>query len=125
MDEQRVYCPGCNHQVRLVITEGHVEGQATLPEGQQLVCLDFGAGCSEGTCPLTGRPGVVMGVRLARSHMNDGAFRVVRGECASCGHFGDMERLDDEHAFCPLCNATNTYLMVKLSDGDVVAVTSA
>lgn len=125
MSEQFVYCPGCNHKVRLVLTEAHVHGHANLPEGAQLVCLDFGEGCSEGACPLTGRPGVVMGMRLARSHLNDEAFRTIHGECGSCGQLVELEMLDGEHAVCPVCEATNTYLVVDLEDGEAVAVTGA
>ena len=123
MEEQRVYCPGCNHKVKLVITDGHPDGQANLPEGAQVVCLDFQEGCSEGKCPVTGKPGVVMGVRLARTHLNDESFRTVHGECASCGFLSELEMLDDEHAVCPLCNTTNTYVLVTLEDGQSVAVT--
>lgn len=123
MNERLVYCPGCNHKVRLVITEGHSGGQATLPEGAQVVCLDFGEGCSEGNCPVTGRPGVVMGVRLAKSHLNDAALRVVHGECASCGALTQLEMVDDEHAVCVLCDSTNSYVIVDLEDGYAVAVT--
>ena len=72
---------------------------------------------------MTGRPGVIMGVRLAKTHLNDAAFRVVHGECASCGFLAALEMVDDEHAVCPLCNATNTYVVVDLEDGDAVAVT--
>jgi hypothetical protein len=125
MDTRHVYCPGCNHKVRLVMTEGHLEGHANLPPGAEVVCLDFGEGCSDGVCPLTSRPGVVMGVRLARSHLRDEAFRTIHGECASCGQVAALEMVDDEHAVCPLCNSTNTYLVVDL-DGDwAVAVTGA
>jgi DNA-directed RNA polymerase subunit RPC12/RpoP len=125
MDTRHVYCPGCNHKVRLVMTEGHLEGQANLPQGAEVVCLDFGEGCSEGVCPLTSRPGVVMGVRLARSHLRDEAFRTIHGECASCGQLAGLEMIDDEHAVCPLCNSTNTYLVVDLDGEWAVAVTGA
>ncbi|HSG49661.1 MAG TPA: hypothetical protein VLA43_17700 [Longimicrobiales bacterium] len=123
MEEKRVYCPGCNHKVRLVITEEHPDGQANLPEGAQVVCLDFGEGCSEGSCPVTGRPGVIMGVRLAKSHLNDAALREVHGECASCGFLTTLEMVDDEHAVCSLCGSTNSYVIVDLEDGYAVAVT--
>lgn len=123
METQHVYCPGCNHKVKLVVTDAHLHGHANLPEGAQMVCLDFGEGCSEGTCPLTGRPGVVMGVRLARSHLNDDAFRVVHGECASCGMLTELEMVDEEHAVCSLCDSTNSYVIVDLEGGYAVAVT--
>ena len=123
MEEQRVYCPGCNHKVKLVITDGHPEGQANLPEGAQVVCLDFKEGCSEGRCPVTGKPGVVMGVRLAKAHLNDEGFRTVHGECAACGFLAELEVLDEEHAMCPLCNTVVSYVMVALEDGHSVAVT--
>ena len=124
MRETRVYCPACNHKVKLVVTPGHADSQATLPDGGEVVCLDFGEGCGEGKCPVTGRPGVVMGVRLAKTHLKDETFRMVHGECGSCGFLTALEMVDDEHALCPLCNTTNAYVMVDLEDGFVVAVTS-
>ena len=125
METRHVYCPGGNHKVRLLVTRGHPEGQANLPPGAEVVCLDFGEGCSEGVCPLTSRPGVVMGVRLARSHLRDEAFRTVHGECASCGQLTALEMVDDEHAVCPLCNSTNSYVIVDLDGESAVAVTGA
>lgn len=89
-----------------------------------MVCLDFGGACGEGTCPLSGRPGIVMGVRLAKSHLNDAAFQLIHGECASCGSMVALEMLDRTHAICPECEATNAYVFIDLEDGSAVAVTS-
>ena len=55
----------------------------------------------------------------------DAAFRVVHGECASCGLLASLEMVDEEHAVCPLCSSTNTYVIVDLEDGDAVAVTGS
>lgn len=123
METSNVYCPGCNHKVRLTLTPGHLDGaQANLPEGGQVVCLDFGQGCSEGACPLTGRPGIVMGVRLAKSHLPHEA-RMIHATCTACGSSAPMEVLDAQHAVCSLCESTNRYVTLKLNDESEVTIT--
>lgn len=123
-DVDHVFCPGCEHEVRLTVTEAHHDGQANLPEGGQVVCLDFGAGCSDRRCPLTGSPGVVMGVRLARSHLHDEAFESVTATCGACGQLAEMEILDDSYAFCPVCGSTSRWVVLDLGSGDQVFVTT-
>ncbi len=122
MDISRVYCPGCNHQVRLTVTTEHRTGHANLPEGGDVVCLDFGEGCSEGACPLTGRPGLVMGVRLAKSHLPHDA-RSLTARCDACGMVAPMEVVDSNHAICSLCESTNEYLIVPVDATTAIAVT--
>ena len=124
MRTEKVFCPSCRHGVRIGVTDGHSYGQANLPEGGQLVCLDFSGACGEGTCPLSGSRGVVMGVRLAKSHLNDDAFQVVHGPCASCGSLVGLRMLDGERAICPDCEAVNEYVFIDLEDGGAVALTS-
>ena len=120
---ERVFCPTCRHAVRVTTTEGHHDGQATLPDGQQLVCLDFGEGCCEGACPLSGTSGVVMGVRLARSHLRDEAFRRVTTWCEGCQSAREMEVLDGQYAFCPDCGTTNRWVALEGDDDSVVSLT--
>lgn len=122
MEISTVYCPGCNHKVRLTITPAHRSGHANLPEGGQVVCLDFGEGCSEGACPLTGRPGLVMGVRLARSHLPHEP-RTLTAHCEACDQVAVMEVLDATHAICSICDSTNEYVIVPVDAEHAIAVT--
>ncbi len=116
MDTQMAWCPGCNHPVRLSLTAEHPgESHANLPEGGELVCLDFQAGCSEGTCPLTGRAGIVMGVRLARSHLPHEA-QTVHTTCTACSQLSELEVLDANYAVCALCDSTLRIVMLTLND---------
>lgn len=124
MNTEVVYCPSCRHGVRIGVTDAHADGHANLPEGGQLVCLDFSGACGEGTCPLSGSRGVVMGVRLAKSHLNDAAFQAVYGPCGSCGALVGLRMLDDRHAICPECESVNDYVFIDLEDGGAVALTS-
>lgn len=117
-----VYCPGCNHKVRLTMTTEHRAGHANLPEGGDVVCLDFGEGCSEGTCPLTGRPGMVMGVRLAKSHLPHDA-KMITAHCDACGNVAEMEILDRTHAVCSICESTTAYTIVHIDETHSVTVT--
>ncbi len=120
---ENVYCPSCRHPVRITVGRGHRDGHANLPDAGEVVCMDFGGACGEGTCPLTGRPGMVMGVRLAKSHLNDAAFQTIHGECASCHAMVALEMLDRDHAICPECETTNRYVFVDFEDGSAVAIT--
>ncbi len=122
LETRTVFCPGCNHKVRLTFTPEHGHAQANLPDGAQVVCLDFGEGCSEGVCPLTGRPGLVMGVRLARSHLPH-EWTTLHGRCDACGAFTELEVVDATHAVCPVCDATNRYLVLPTGEGDALAIT--
>lgn len=117
-----VYCPGCNHKVRLTATPQHRHAHASLPDGGDVVCLDFGEGCSEGSCPLTGRPGIVMGVRLAKSHLPHDARKLI-AHCEACGDVAEMEVLDRTHAVCSICETTNEYVIVPVDETHSIAVT--
>ncbi len=121
---EKVYCAGCGHTVRMAVTEGPHHGQSSLPDGVQLVCLDYREGCSGGRCPNTGSPGVVMAVRLAKSHLNDDAFETVHGRCDACGGVSDLEILSEDYAHCTLCGSTLQWVMMKLDDGEAIILTS-
>jgi hypothetical protein len=119
----RAYCPGCNRSIRLVTTPEHRDGHASLPDGADVVCLDFGAGCTEGRCPVTGAMGIVMGVRLAKSHLRDEAFQTVRATCQACDNVAELEILDDSHVFCPICEATSRWALLAMDDDGGIALT--
>ncbi len=124
MKTENAYCSGCGHQVRLVLVDAPPhDGQANLPDGAEVVCLDFHEGCSEGRCPTTGKKGIVMGVRLAKSHLNDAAFKTVRGRCEFCEEVADLEVLDSTFAVCPLCGATNRWVVLELADETRITLT--
>lgn len=123
-EDERVYCPGCDHEVRLTRPDTP-RGHANLRDDARIVCLDFGQGCSEGSCPLTGSPGIVMGVRLARSHLADEAFETLHTRCGACGTVADLEVLDETYAFCPLCEATTRWMVLEADPGGKVVVSVA
>ena len=119
------YCSGCGHQVRLVFREPPPrDGHANLRDEAEIVCLDYSEQCPGGTCPATGKPGIVMGVRLARSHLNDDAFEALHARCDACGRVADLEILDDTFAHCPLCESTVRYVTLDVGDGEVIALTN-
>lgn len=124
MKAETAFCSGCGHKVRLVFVDPPPhDGHANLRDGAEIVCLDYKEGCTGGKCPQTGRPGIVMGVRLARSHMNDEAFATIHARCDGCGQVADLEVLDETFALCPLCETTNKWVKLTLPDGSSVALT--
>jgi hypothetical protein len=124
MKSEVAYCSGCGHKVRLVFTDPPPRsGHANLPDGAEVVCLDYQEGCTAGRCPTTGKPGIVMGVRLAKSHMNDDAFETVHARCEACGMFCDLQVLDDTFALCTLCETTNRWVKMRLPDDTEIILT--
>lgn len=118
------YCSGCGHKVRLVFTDPPPhDGHANLRDGAEMVCLDYQEECSGGKCPMTGRAGVVMGVRLAKSHLADDQFRTVHGRCDACGQVSDMEVIDAEYVLCTMCESTISWVRLSLSDDTEVVLT--
>ena len=125
MKTELAYCSGCGHKVRLVFTDAPPhDGHANLPDGAEIVCLDYQESCEGGKCPATGKPSVVMGVRLAQSHLNDDAFETVHARCDACGATSDLEVINSDVAMCTLCNTTNRWVRMKLPDGSEVVLTS-
>lgn len=123
MKIQTAHCSGCGHEVRLAFTDPPPRaGHANLRDEAEIVCLDYTEGCPGDACPNTGRPGIVMGVRLAKSHLNDEAFRTVHARCEGCGQISDLEVLDDTFALCTLCETTNRYVTLDMNDGDIIAL---
>jgi hypothetical protein len=125
MRKETAHCSGCGHKIRLVFTDPPPHsGQAPLRDGAEIVCLDYKEECSGGSCPATGKPGIVMGVRLAKSHLNDDAFDTIHARCEGCGEVADLEVLDATFALCPLCNTTNRWVKLSLGDDSEIALTS-
>jgi len=120
MKSTTAFCSGCGQQVRLVFTDAPPhDGQANLREDAEIVCLDYHEGCTAGKCPTTGKAGIVMGVRLAKSHMNDDAFKTIHARCEACGEISDLEVLDESFALCPLCNSTSRWVQLDLGDSTI------
>lgn len=125
MSEETYYCPHCDKNVDIEVTRSREhQGHASLPEGGELVCLDFGAPCADARCPLSGLSSIVMGVRLARSGLREEDWATVHAVCEGCGQPSDMKVLDREHAYCPLCGTTNSWMILEFgADGSSVTIT--
>lgn len=121
----KALCPTCRHPVRLTVTTTPPRhGHANLPDGAELVCLDFGEGCTSSTCPLSGTAGIVMGVRLARSGMRpEEEWDTVHGRCQGCGRMADLEILDRSYGYCPICGTTNRLVLLEMDDESTIAIT--
>lgn len=127
METQTAHCPECDKTVHVSITPVAPHGtHANVPDGGRLVCLEVGEECEGVTCPLSGSSTLLMGVRLARSgEVPYEDWPHVKLLCDGCGRKAGMEVLDSGHAFCPICNSTNTVALFKKADGTYeVAVAS-
>lgn len=123
-DAKSVYCPGCDGQVQITMTRAPAHGgHANLPDGAEMVCLNFGAGCADGRCPMTGIPGIVMGVRLAKSHLGDERFPTMLARCDACENVARLEILDEKYAFCPICESTTQWMRLDVDPGESVVFT--
>ncbi len=119
---KKTYCTHCQKEVDVTLSQAAPRsGQANLQESDEVVCLDFGDRCDGEVCPLSNFRPVVMGVRLARSGLRED-WTTVRAQCEGCGQVSDLNILDKEHAFCPLCGTTNTWMVLELDGDGKVAV---
>jgi DNA-directed RNA polymerase subunit RPC12/RpoP len=128
MEKRTTYCSHCKKDVSLVMTLQPIQhgGHANVPDGHELVCLDFGRACEGGRCPLSGLPTVVMGVRLARSELTGSEpWETVHGVCESCGFPSELAMVGEASARCTLCGSVNRVVLLKLDDGTRVAATGA
>ena len=124
IETRKTYCPRCNRDVTVAITPAPAhEGHANLPDGGNIVCLEFGAQCTGPMCATFAVPRVVMGVRLARSGLRPERLPTIQGLCDGCGRFVHMKAVDDTHALCPDCSTVNTWTMIRLDGEEWVAVT--
>jgi hypothetical protein len=47
-----------------------------------------------------------MGIRLAKSHLNDATFERIHARCEGCGQVSELELIGDV-ALCALCETRN------------------
>lgn len=119
METRTRFCPDCGHRVRLTAAPGPtLHGQANLADGGEVVCLDFDTACCGDACPLTGRPGVVMAHRLARSHLADDRLPRARGRCPACGSDAELERLDEGHVYCTVCETSSAAIFSEFGEAE-------
>ena len=124
MESRSVYCPKCDHDVTVTLTPQPLHGgHATLPDGGETVCLDFGPQCTGEVCAISALPRVVMGVRLARSGLPAERMETVQALCEACETVQRLEIIDETHAHCPACDTVQLWTMVRLDGEEWVAVT--
>ncbi|MEX0892545.1 MAG: hypothetical protein WEB88_10280 [Gemmatimonadota bacterium] len=124
METQTAYCSACDQQVRIVVTPQPVHGgQATLDDGPDVVCLDFGHKCTGSLCPMFGLPRILMGVKLAQSGLKpDEEWESFRAPCQGCSQMVDLRIIDALYALCPSCSARNRYARVTVGDEQYVGL---
>jgi hypothetical protein len=109
MEEHTVYCGGCDHDVRVLITAPpSEEGQATLHDSE-VVCLEINDHCSGASCPLGAIPPEDMVHRLLRNGLPIEGLRSVRGLCPTCELENDLVLLGGGRAMCTTCGSSTQW----------------
>ena len=107
MQVQSAFCSNCQRRVSITWTPAPVhQGQANLPDGPEVVCLDPDQDCAANVCPLSNLAGVVMVARLARSGYRPERWELVRAQCSACGERTELQVIDEGHVRCTLCGST-------------------
>ena len=125
METELAWCPACSTRVRIAWTpEPTHEGQANLPDGDEMVCLELSEdGCGPGTvCPLSSMPRSVMALRLAKSGLRESPAPTTTLCCDGCGQVAEMEVVDRTSLLCPLCGTVNRWILLELADNGRIAI---
>ena len=124
METRKMHCPQCQHDVDVTVTPQPLHGgHASLPDGGRLVCLDFGPSCTDERCAISTLPREVMGVRLARSGLQQKNIQHVQALCEGCEQVVKLAVIDESHAACPACQTVNRWAMIRLDGEEWIAVT--
>jgi len=109
MKVQNAYCSACDRDVKIVVTdEPSQDGQATLHDSE-IVCLEIGAQCTGGLCPVGATSPAVMAARLVRNGLHTQMHPRVKAFCHSCDAESEMVTLDTKYATCTVCGSTTEW----------------
>jgi hypothetical protein len=118
MEKQSAFCPICQRDVALSFTAAPVhQGQACLPDGPEVVCLDVQPGCAADVCPLSNQARLVMIVRLARSGYQPERWEIARAQCHECGQWSELQVIDEGHLRCTACGSIMTGTVLDFFEG--------
>jgi len=110
MKFQWQYCGACDRTVRVVVTEASTaDGQAPATD-PELVCLEIGAKCTGGMCPLGAAEPGAMVRRIVRNGMPLDDLETVTGYCPTCDHDAELIRFGDGNAGCSECGNVGRFV---------------
>ena len=106
MREITLYCSGRDQNVRAVVTnEPREDGQAAVFD-TEIICLECGRSCSEGTCPVGAVSSEAMDARLAKSRLRPDLHRTVVGHCDACERDTELVVSMGGYVSCTECGTT-------------------
>lgn len=108
MEMHKMYCSGCDRDVRVLTTDvvDH-ETQASVHD-PELICLEIGEWCSGNLCPLGAAEPNAMIARLVRSGLPLDSLHLVRGYCEACGCENDLALYGTDFAACTVCGTSRS-----------------
>lgn len=114
MKNQQLYCGACDRPVRVLITEPLVgETQASVTDAE-VICLEIGATCTGGMCPLGAAEPSAMVRRIVRNGVPLDGLETVLAHCPSCDRDTDMILYGSGRAGCAVCGATRRWVVGHL-----------
>ena len=107
MQTRIAFCPACDRDVHIVITDGPShDGQANLHDADA-VCIDIGERCTGAVCPIVGTSPVVMVARLVRDDLLSALHPRVSLMCERCNQVTTHVLIERRYATCTDCGATS------------------
>jgi len=111
MRNHQLFCSACDRPVRVLITESPAaEGQAPLQDSE-LVCLEIGAQCTGGMCPLGAAEPSAMVRRIVRNGVPLNTLETVKARCPSCDADADMILYGGGKAGCSICGSVGRWVV--------------
>lgn len=108
MEMHKMYCSGCDRDVRVLTTDvvNH-ETQASVHD-PELICLEIGEWCSGNLCPLGAAEPNAMISRLVHAGLPLDSLKTVRGYCEACGSENELALYGTQYAACTVCGTSRS-----------------
>ncbi len=101
-----MFCSGCDHDVRVLMTEDTAHDPQANVRDPELVCLEIGEWCTGTLCPLGAAEPNAMIARLVRGGLPLDSLATARGWCEVCERETDLALYGRNMAACTVCGTS-------------------